>query len=349
MVLHAALRLVLCDVRSTREFLPQICVSLHLYENIFSQFEKILAYLYLHYSRIAYLCTSRLERFVCSFSLLREEAASTMLCWHLLTGSLILQLAFSMTTKSYSYKDLDGLVQRVLGQRSEERQVFIGVGGGPGSGKSTIAEKVCDELNAKGVKSVVLPMDGYHISQKELARMGERGEIIGDPDDTTGESTTLSDLMRRRGAPWTFDASSFVRDVSKAKEKGEGSFPIYSREISDPVPDGAVLTKETQVVFCEGLYLLAFGSEDWAPLKDVWDDCWYIYVPQEIVEERLVTRHLKNWNERKIKDWGEGREGAVKKTEANDMKNSRWVEAMSKPYAFVIVNNYEDDEFPDKQ
>jgi pantothenate kinase len=223
---------------------------------------------------------------------------------------------------------------------SDRDQVFIGIAGGPGSGKSSVARAVCDALNKEEEISIVVPMDGYHYSKAELKRLGNLGKVIGDPEDTKGESTTYEDLMARRGAPWTFCPKTLIRDLTEAKSRGKGTFPIYSREISDPVPDGVELTLQHKIVLCEGNYLLAFDDEDWKPLEQIWDDKWYVSVPQDIVVDRLVDRHLKRWNESKIKLWGEGRSGATAKAKASDLKNFRWVEKNCKPHAVLIVENY---------
>merc|ERR1712187_247256 len=100
-----------------------------------------------------------------------------------------------------------------------------------------------------------------------MKRMGSLGQIIGDPSSTTGETTSYEDLLARRGAPWTFDPVTLLADFSRAKAKGEGSLPVYSREISDPVPDGVVLKKSHELVLCEGNYLCAFDDAMWSPLE----------------------------------------------------------------------------------
>ena len=64
-------------------------------------------------------------------------------------------------------------------------------------------------------------------------------------------------MLRGRSTPLVF-----VRDITAAKTIGEGSFPVYSRDKSDPVSDGVVLTRERKIILCEGNYLLAFDDDD---------------------------------------------------------------------------------------
>lgn len=189
------------------------------------------------------------------------------------------------------------------------------------AGKSTVAEAVLKRLNKDKEMAVVLPMDGWHLTKKELLdRHGEEG-------------------MRRRGAPWTFDVEKIERDLRRAKKDREGSFPMYSREISDPVEDAEHLKKTHEVVIVEGLYVLWKEDEDWGKLYDLFDERWFIKVPSR--EEqicRLVTRSKRNWSDSKIAMWGEYPEGARKRAEFNDVKNMDLVSPCEKHADEVIVS-----------
>ena len=63
---------------------------------------------------------------------------------------------------------------------------LIGIAGPPGAGKSTYAARMASEL---GPTAVVLPMDGFHLSQARLIKLGR---------------------LDRMGAPDTFDVDGFV-------------------------------------------------------------------------------------------------------------------------------------------
>merc|ERR1712157_650087 len=109
-----------------------------------------------------------------------------------------------------------------------------------------------------------------------------------------------------------------------------GAFPVYSRALSDPVPDGVHLTWNHQVVLVEGNYLLLWDDTRWAPLRDVFDECWLLKsLSEEMQRERLIERHLRSWSREKAELWGAGRFGAAAKVEANDIPNLKIVEGTS--------------------
>ena len=70
-------------------------------------------------------------------------------------------------------------------------------------------------------------MDGFHYSRKQLMEMSR--DVTKDPN-----SPSYEELIARRGSPWTFDAASIVKELTKAKLEGKASLPTYSRQLSDP-------------------------------------------------------------------------------------------------------------------
>jgi pantothenate kinase len=218
-------------------------------------------------------------------------------------------------------------------------QLFVGIAGGPGSGKSTLAAAVADILNSKlsdasngndAKAAVVLPMDGFHYTRSQLQSMGNSNEC----------PYSYQELLARRGAPWTFDAESCTQAFIDARENAEANLPIYSREKSDPVPNGVQLCQNTKIVLLEGNYLLAWKDERWSSLRGVFDETWFVCC-QDVTRQRqrLVLRHLETWSEEKTVMWGEGEVGAGKKADANDMLNLEWIESMSKEFADFIVES----------
>ena len=264
--------------------------------------------------------------------------------------------------------DIDKLVQRCLEllensnlQNNEYSscrsfncydQVFIGIAGTPGSGKSYLAEQVRDRINERNPngdkdsqEAVVIPMDGYHLSRAQLKELADKKTVFTsdqftDDGSITSKILSYDELMARRGSAFTFCPSSFIKDLRKVKDAGEGSFPVYDRSKHDPVPNGVSVKKANKVVLVEGLYLLALDDPEWEGLDELWDDKWFVDVSMEETKRRLINRHLKSWDADKTKIWGgTGREAAARKAEENDLKNARCITKNSKHHAKLIIVN----------
>ena len=111
--------------------------------------------------------------------------------------------------------------------------------------------------------------------------------------------------------------------LTAAKQSGEAVLPTYSRQLSDPVPDGVHLERKHRIVLVEGNYLLMKDFDPrWAPLDALWDERWFIRCPDQAAQrQRLIRRHLETWNDEKSKRWGAGEEGAAARADANDVLN----------------------------
>lgn len=95
-----------------------------------------------------------------------------------------------------------------------DRQYWICLAGGPGSGKSTLSAAIVQRLNNllnKPGFSVVLPMDGFHFSRQQLRDISEQPN-----------SPSFNDLLSRRGSPWTFDANAVCATLSNARSLKSG-------------------------------------------------------------------------------------------------------------------------------
>jgi len=95
---------------------------------------------------------------------------------------------------------------------------ILGITGPPGAGKSTLAEAVAAQL---AIVAVLVPMDGYHLSNAELDRLERRA---------------------RKGAPDTFDAAGYVALLSriKAAEDDVVYAPAFRREVEEAISSTSV-------------------------------------------------------------------------------------------------------------
>ncbi|GAX29049.1 hypothetical protein FisN_7Hh359 [Fistulifera solaris] len=225
-------------------------------------------------------------------------------------------------TNNKTHEPLQQLAHELWQRAKDSQHYWVGIAGGPGSGKSTCAREVALVLNSLQPNCcLVIPMDGYHCSQDTLLeQFGEEG-------------------LRRKGAPFTFDTTALVQDLRHAQEaKQRMYFPDYSRETSRPVPDAIAFDPHThRIILVEGLYLLHTRDPAWAPLQEMWDERWWVEVPsREEQIERVVQRAFRTWNSLKKELWGDGVEGARKRTLYNDVPNMETI-AYCRECADVII------------
>ena len=166
------------------------------------------------------------------------------------------------------------LVGRVqsLAEASASR-IAVGLAGGPGVGKSTLATQIVESLNSVNPDSAAfVPMDGFHMRHSKLEMLG-----------------TVMD----KGAPHTFEGGEFVEFLKllKAADK-KVSGPGYSRKIEDVVDDAFTVAAETRILVTEGNYLL-LGQPPWDTVKSLLDLAVFIDVPREMVRSRLMKRHAE--------------------------------------------------------
>ena len=167
---------------------------------------------------------------------------------------------------------LDQVIERINAfNASANKRIIIGIVGKPGAGKSTLTEHILNNL-PKGVATIV-PMDGYHLSNSQLARLG---------------------LADRKGAPNTFDSEGYVNLLRRLRNDIDKDvyFPVFHREIEESyAADGVVLAK-TKIVLTEGNYLL-LNEMGWQGVAGELDEIWYVNIDDDLRLDRLTKRHQK--------------------------------------------------------
>lgn len=148
---------------------------------------------------------------------------------------------------------------------------LLGLVAPPGAGKSTLAAALAA---ARPGRVQVLPMDGFHLAQAELERLGRAD---------------------RKGAPDTFDAAGFAALLQRLRAQRPGDPVVYApefrREIEEPVAGAIAVAADTPLLLVEGNYLL-LQDDGWAPVAGLLDACWYLDLPDAVRVPRLVARHV---------------------------------------------------------
>ncbi|WP_330334884.1 nucleoside/nucleotide kinase family protein [Streptomyces sp. NBC_00536] len=157
-----------------------------------------------------------------------------------------------------------------LAVRGDRR--ILGIAGPPGAGKSTLAARLAGALGPR--TAVVVPMDGFHLAQAELARLG---------------------LTDRKGAPGTFDAAGYVALLRRLRAPGTATVyaPAFHRSLEEPVAGSVPVAPDVPLVITEGNYLLHDAGE-WAAVRPLLDEVWYLAPDRDLRIGRLVDRHVRH-------------------------------------------------------
>ncbi|TDZ51753.1 putative uridine kinase [Colletotrichum trifolii] len=226
------------------------------------------------------------------------------------------------------------LVQRILSKWEEKQnsppeeseahpRLIIALAGPPGSGKTTIAQRVLSALSSTAEprpKTVVLSADGFHLPLAALHAMPNASEAIA-----------------RRGVPWTFDgqgAVDLVRELRAATGRRHVSAPTFDHKVKDPVFGGATVDADVQVCVIEGLYLLV-DEEPWGQIAPLVDDRWLVRVEPALARTRVAVRHVAAGIEDTM-------EKALYRTDTNDMVNGAFVAQRSEGRYDVLVDSVEE-------
>ena len=150
---------------------------------------------------------------------------------------------------------------------STSGRVLLGITGPPGAGKSTLSGWLLEQL---GDEAVVVPMDGFHLHDDELARLGR---------------------SERKGAPDTFDVAGYVALLRRVRaDDGTVYAPEFDRAQEHSVAGAIVVRPEHRLVVTEGNYLL-LETGGWGGVRPLLDEVWYAEPPEDLRLQRLVARH----------------------------------------------------------
>jgi len=160
----------------------------------------------------------------------------------------------------------NGRVEALL---ARERRVILGITGPPGAGKTRVAEMVASTFD----DAVQLPMDGFHLADAELGRLG---------------------LLDRKGAIDTFDGYGYLALLSRLRGEPLGIVyaPAFDRDIEQPIAGSIPVPPETTLVVTEGNYLLD-DEPPWPAVRELLSEVWFIDVPREERRRRLIARHIQ--------------------------------------------------------
>jgi pantothenate kinase len=194
--------------------------------------------------------------------------------------------------------DAAAAFSRAVELATSGRRAILGVTGAPAAGKSTYVEALTAELIGQGHQVALVPMDGYHLAQAALEKLG------------------LTDV---KGAPQTFDAAGFIALLKRLREEGPDTVwaPRFDRDLEDSIAASIPVPPEVTLVVTEGNYLL-LDQGPWATVRAQLDECWYIDLDEDVRHARLEARHRRH---------GRSAEEAHQRTYGSDERNAQLIAA----------------------
>lgn len=195
--------------------------------------------------------------------------------------------------------------QRLATFAAAGQRVIVGLVGAPGAGKSTWAAKLQATLPHE---SQILPMDGFHLSNAELLRLGRR---------------------ERKGAPDTFDSAGYVALLKRLRNQAPSEVvyaPNFDRSTDQSVASSLPVFGHNQVIIAEGNYL-AYDQHGWGDVLALLSEVWFVDIEPALRVKRLIARHI---------EFGKTPAFAAQWEQQTDAPNAQLIEATRHRAQFIL-------------
>jgi pantothenate kinase len=176
--------------------------------------------------------------------------------------------------------DVTELAARARGLLAHRDRAVLGITGAPGAGKTPLVELLLAALRDappegmnKDTWVAHVPMDGFHLADVQLDRLG---------------------LRDRKGAPETFDASGYHATLRRILDDDPAEVvyvPGFERLLEQPLAAAIAVLPEARLVLTEGNYLL-LDDGAWPQVRAAMTEVWYVDLPDDVRRRRLIERHV---------------------------------------------------------
>jgi pantothenate kinase len=192
---------------------------------------------------------------------------------------------------------LDDLARRAE-KLAVDGRAILGITGSPGAGKSALAGLLIELLDPEGAWVARVPMDGFHLADAALDRLGRRS---------------------RKGAIDTFDAYGYLAMLRRIQTERDHTVyaPDFQRTLEQPIAGAIAIAPATRLVITEGNYILS-AEEPWPEVRRELMEVWYVELDELVRRARLVARHV---------DFGKSEAAARRWVDEVDEANARAIAA----------------------
>ena len=167
-------------------------------------------------------------------------------------------------------------------------------------------------MAALGPAARLVGMDGFHLAQAELERLGRAD---------------------RKGAPDTFDAAGYVALLRRLRDAAPETVyaPQFRREIEEPIAGAVAVPPDVALVVTEGNYLL-LDEGPWAAVRPLLHEAWYLAPDEPTRVARLAVRHAAH---------GKAPDAAHAWAQGPDQRNAERV-ARTRERADLVIEGWPD-------
>ncbi|MBQ8489589.1 MAG: nucleoside/nucleotide kinase family protein [Pseudobutyrivibrio sp.] len=162
----------------------------------------------------------------------------------------------------------------------KRERILVMLAAPPGAGKSTLLSflEYLSKNNPSLEEIQAIGMDGFHHYQDYL--LNHTIELDGE----------VIPMVKINGAPITFDLDKLRSRVKQIKEKPICKWPIYDRNLHNPIDN--VITIDKNIVLLEGNYLL-LNEDGWCDLSNYADYTIFLSGDEDMLYNRLVERKAR--------------------------------------------------------
>jgi pantothenate kinase len=208
------------------------------------------------------------------------------------------------------------LALRLLELGRNQKRILAAVAGPPGSGKTAFATLLVAVINAEMQReeAALIQQDGWHYPNVYLDShmIQHNGEKIP--------------LRRLKGSPNTYDTKSIYAFLERCKAGDQIEYPVYSRQLHDPIPNAGRITANHHILVLEGNYWL-LQEDPWQQFQALFDMRILLTTPQKKLLEGLRQRHLRG---------GKTLEAANRQIASVDLPNIERVAKNSVPAGVIV-------------